>query len=83
MVAFGAPNSGNSRLLAYATEALEDSALMSNPPLHADVLLWKLDLTYVNSYQDQRHSQHASDWDALTSRPSGLDVVSLDVQHRQ
>jgi hypothetical protein len=75
LVAFNNPHYGNPRLYGYIAEALDDPMLMTNPPLHADLLVYKFDLSYSTGMDSL--CSHTADWDALTYRACGLDLLSL------
>ena len=76
-IAFGDYEHGNARLYHHVLEALSDSVMHQNPPLHADLIIFKLDDSFAPVDGSFRASSNEADWNALYARESGQDVVSL------
>ena len=73
-ITFADPLRGYPRLENYFTSALSDSVLLEHPLLHADVLIYNLDVSY--SAGSERYSQDSTtaDWEASPE----LDRVGVD-----
>jgi hypothetical protein len=77
IVRYKHPQKGHPRLLDYVAEALQDPVLLTNPPLHADVIVRQLDESFsANSTSFKLHS-FSSEWDQTTERREGEDCISL------
>ena len=75
MAASRKERTGNPRIEDYVSAAILDTALMRNPPLHADVLVWKLDISFdANSVHGPDNL--AADWEDCTSRLAGETATS-------
>ena len=74
------PAQGYPRLCNYITSALEDSALLAYPLLHADVLIYKLDASYANGSSKYSKDSVSVDWDSAVSRLEGEDPVTLAIR---
>jgi hypothetical protein len=74
------PEYGYSRLLNYVDAALDETALLPFPLLHADVLIYKLDVSYSFGSTKYQSDANTANWDRATSRLPGEDPVSLAVR---
>ena len=64
------------RLHSFLQVALRDSVLAAHPVLHAEVLLFKADLSFGSGVHLDVGAADLR-WRAITSRPATLDVVTL------
>jgi hypothetical protein len=74
------PVQGYPRLRNYITSALEDSALLAYPLLHADVLIYKLDASYSNGSSKYSQDSVSVEWESAVSRLEGEDPVTLAIR---
>ena len=71
------PDSGYSRLSNYIKTALGESALLEYPLLHADVLIYNLDVSYAAGSNKYSRDSTTVDWERAISRLPGEDPISL------
>ena len=71
------PDSGHPRIANYVERALVDSRLVLVPALHADVLVFQLDISFAHGSCPQGLHSHSADWERATSRQPGEDVLTL------
>jgi hypothetical protein len=69
--------SGYPRLVNYVNNALEAEALLKYPLLHADLLIYQLDLSYSNGSLKYSYDSVTVDWERAFSRLPGEDPVTL------
>ena len=77
---FSDPTLGYPRLANHVTAALEDDVLLAYPPLHADVIIYKLDCSYASGSDKYSSESSTVDWDSAVSRQPGEDPVSLAIR---
>ena len=68
---------GHARIKQYIESAMTDKALLAHPLLHADVLVFKLDVSFSSGSKLYSKCSRAADWERTTSRLPGEDVVTL------
>ena len=71
------PMYGHARIKQYVESAMTDKALVAHPLLHADVLVFKLDVSFSSGSKLYSKCSRAADWERTTSRLPGEDVVTL------
>lgn len=69
--------SGYPRLVNYIHNALEAPALLKYPLLHADLLIYQLDLSYSTGSRKYSYDSVTVDWERAISRLPGEDPVTL------
>ena len=69
--------SGYPRLVNYIHNALEAPTLLKYPLLHADLLIYQLDLSYSTGSRKYSYDSVTVDWERATSRLPGEDPVTL------
>ena len=74
---FSDPDGGHPRILSYVERAINDSALVLIPPLHADVLIYQLDVSFAHGSRSHGLHSHSAAWERATSRLPGEDVLTL------
>ena len=68
-------STGNVRVAGYVKEILDDTLFEIFPPLAADILIFKLDITYHDHVYGSDSIE--ADWDRCTKRTADDDSVSL------
>ena len=71
------PDWGNKAFGTLFTRAASDPVLTKNPPLHAAVIMWKLDDNYARVIQGQTRDHLKADWNRCTHRDKSETVESL------
>ncbi|MDC0526247.1 hypothetical protein OAO87_04515 [bacterium] len=74
---FSDPDCGHPRTASYVERALLDAQLVLVPPLHADVLVFQLDLSFAHGSRQHGLHSHGADWERATSRQPGEDLLTL------
>jgi len=74
---FSHPDSGHPRIASYVKRAVSDCQLVLFPPLHADVLIYQLDVSFAHGSKQHGFNSHTTDWDRCKSRQSGEDALTL------
>ena len=74
------PEHGYHRLTNYITAACEDRVLIRYPLLHADILIYQLDVSYATGSSKYANDSCTIDWERATSRLLGEDPISLAVR---
>ena len=74
---FSDPDSGHPRISSYVSRAMLDNQLVLLPPLHADVLIFQLDVSFSAGSRVHGLSSHATEWERTTARLAGDDVLTL------
>jgi len=77
VVRYKSPTSGHPRLCDYVGEALQDTILLSNPPLHCDVIIRQLDDSFSANTTKYRQFSMSAEWDKTNARRAGEDCLSL------
>jgi hypothetical protein len=77
VVRYKSPTSGHPRLCDYVGEALQDTILLSNPPLHCDVIIRQLDDSFSANTTKYRQFSMSAEWDRTNARRAGEDCLSL------
>ena len=73
-LAFSDADHGYHRLKQYVARALQDDVLIKYPLLHADVLIYQLDVSYS---EKGTRNPNSTRWDQTTMREPGEDIISL------
>ena len=73
-LAFSDADHGYHRLKQYVEQALQDHVLIKYPLLHADVLIYQLDVSYS---EKGTRNPNSTRWDQTTMREPGEDIISL------
>jgi hypothetical protein len=74
------PEHGYHRLANYIAAACEDRVLLRYPLLHADILIYQLDVSYATGSSKYANDSCTIDWERATSRLPGEDPISLAVR---
>ena len=74
------PEHGYQRLANYIAAACEDRVLLRHPLLHADILIYQLDVSYATGSRKYANDSCTIDWERATSRLPGEDTISLAVR---
>ena len=74
------PSHGYPRLANYISAACEDRVLLRYPLLHADVLIFQLDISYATGNSKYANDSCTIDWERATSRLPGEDPISLAIR---
>ena len=71
------PTDGHPRINQYIESAMTDRALVAQPLLHADVLVFKLDTSFASGSKLYSKDSRAADWERTTSWLPGEDLITL------
>jgi hypothetical protein len=74
---YGNVDDGHPRIDQYVTEAMKDRALVQHPLLHADVIIFKLDMSFSDGSKQFSSDSCSADWERASSRRPGEDLVTL------
>ena len=74
---YSEPTDGHPRINQYIESALTDRALVAHPLLHADVLIFKLDMSFASGSKLYSKDSRSADWERTTARLPGEDVITL------
>lgn len=74
---YSAPDGGHPRIASYIGRAITDAALVLTPLLHADVLIYQLDVSFAHGSRQHGLHSHNADWDGAVSRLPGEDALTL------
>ena len=74
------PENGHPIIRQYIASAQTDNALMAHPPLHADVLIYRLDEVFAAGSELYGTSSHRAEWERTWERFPGEDVLTLAIR---
>jgi len=71
------PTVGHPRINQYIESAMNDRALVAHPLLHADVLIFRLDVSFASGSKLYSKDSRLAEWERTTSRLAGEDVITF------
>ena len=71
---------GYPRLVNYVKNALRDPVLLRYPLLHADILIFKLDMSYQSGCSKYADDSNTADWEGTLARLPGEDLITLAIR---
>jgi hypothetical protein len=75
------PQTGNPTIAAALVQAKADKVLRQCPPLHADYIMYRLDVTFGKGSTLFKAAAQSHDWALCTSRMAGEDLQACGDRH--